>query len=241
MRKKIIFICLLVIVLIGFKTKANHQVLGIAHRGAAIGYETEENTLDALATAYQGGYQALEFDIQFTTDNVPVLKHDRDGQLEVSYDDIKGQYTLFEDVLAYFSGYNDLVLYVELKYPTTAEQREVLERLVSEYDVSIVFQISSVNDLKTLNEDYDLMVLPLEEFADLSVQQAVDLANQEDVYIGFNYELLSADDLAYIDANMTTDVYWTVDGVDNIKMLEAYSPYGIMTDETYDTYQQALV
>jgi len=46
----------------------------IAHRGNAAEYP--ENTLQALASAVELGLRHLEFDVQLTSDNVPVLFHD---------------------------------------------------------------------------------------------------------------------------------------------------------------------
>jgi glycerophosphoryl diester phosphodiesterase len=46
----------------------------IAHRGNAAEYP--ENTLQALASAVELGVRHLEFDVQLTSDNVPVVFHD---------------------------------------------------------------------------------------------------------------------------------------------------------------------
>ena len=46
----------------------------IAHRGNAAEYP--ENTLQALASAVELGLRHLEFDVQLTSDNVPVVFHD---------------------------------------------------------------------------------------------------------------------------------------------------------------------
>jgi glycerophosphoryl diester phosphodiesterase len=46
----------------------------IAHRGNAAEYP--ENTLQALASAVELGLRHLEFDVQLTSDDVPVVFHD---------------------------------------------------------------------------------------------------------------------------------------------------------------------
>jgi len=48
----------------------------IAHRGNAS--EFPENTLQSLASAVELGIKHLEFDVQLTSDKVPVLLHDAD-------------------------------------------------------------------------------------------------------------------------------------------------------------------
>ncbi len=54
------------------------QPVFIAHRGYASAYP--ENTLIALDAAFQAGAEYVEVDIQFTSDHIPVLFHDRDLQ-----------------------------------------------------------------------------------------------------------------------------------------------------------------
>jgi glycerophosphoryl diester phosphodiesterase len=50
----------------------------IAHRGNAAEYP--ENTLQAFASAVELGVRNIEFDVQFTSDHVPVVFHDSDLQ-----------------------------------------------------------------------------------------------------------------------------------------------------------------
>lgn len=53
-------------------------VLVYAHRGASA--RLPENTLESFALALDAGVDALETDVHLTSDGVPVLSHDPDGQ-----------------------------------------------------------------------------------------------------------------------------------------------------------------
>lgn len=54
----------------------------VAHRGYWLRYP--ENTLVALLAAVEAGAECVEFDVQMTADNVPVLLHDADLQRTAS-------------------------------------------------------------------------------------------------------------------------------------------------------------
>ncbi len=51
-----------------------YPIHGINHRGMQ--YEAPENTLPAFRLSVEAGYHFVETDVQFTSDNVPVLLHD---------------------------------------------------------------------------------------------------------------------------------------------------------------------
>ncbi len=55
-------------------TSANNQLHFVAHRGWAARYP--ENTLESLTAAVDTGARYIEFDVQLTRDQVPVLLHD---------------------------------------------------------------------------------------------------------------------------------------------------------------------
>ncbi|XP_002168220.2 glycerophosphodiester phosphodiesterase 1 [Hydra vulgaris] len=52
----------------------NNKAIIIGHRGGQ--FEAPENTLIAIKTAYKNGGTAVEIDVDFTKDGVPILHHD---------------------------------------------------------------------------------------------------------------------------------------------------------------------
>jgi len=110
----------------------------IAHRGYA--YRYPENTLLAIQAAVEAGAHFIEFDVLMTSDQVPILFHDRDmlrmcgvpGVIhEHSLDQLKelnvyepekfgqtfakNKITTLQEVVAYLKTVPDVIAFVELK------------------------------------------------------------------------------------------------------------------------------
>jgi glycerophosphoryl diester phosphodiesterase len=110
----------------------------VAHRGYAARYP--ENTLLAIRAAVEAGAHYVEFDVQLTSDGIPVLFHDRDCMRMCGQPKPVHEYTLAElssfsvsefgrfgyryvgnristlqDVVAYLSGHAHVRCFVELK------------------------------------------------------------------------------------------------------------------------------
>ena len=71
-----------------------HRSRLVAHRGEM--FRFAENTLPGIEAALNAGAQNIEFDIQFTKDQVPVLQHDFNLKRTTGRSGIIGQYTLQE-------------------------------------------------------------------------------------------------------------------------------------------------
>jgi glycerophosphoryl diester phosphodiesterase len=119
-------------------TTANDQLHFVAHRGWAARYP--ENTLESLAAAVDTGAQYIEFDVQLTRDQVPVLLHDDNfartagidrsvfeldaadlASIEVNEADRFGdqfsdvRVPLLEQIVSHLASWPDVTAFVELK------------------------------------------------------------------------------------------------------------------------------
>lgn len=128
----------------------------IAHRGAWDRRITE-NTMAAFDEARTLGAWAIEFDVHFTRDGVPVVHHDKDllrchghhGVLcEISYDELQQvapKVPTLEEVL----GLKDLHFMLEVKTFLTPDQKHTLERMLT--------RLKPVEDYHLLALDHELV------------------------------------------------------------------------------------
>lgn len=135
----------------------------IAHRGYAAAYP--ENTLIAVDAAWQAGAKYVEVDIQLTSDQIPVLFHDRDlqrlcqqtgaihdytfSQLEkfnvTDSEKFADQYasnkiTLLQEFIDYLKKHSELNAFIELK-------RSMIEKFGEELVLKILLPLfDGIND-----------------------------------------------------------------------------------------------
>lgn len=74
--KRILFLCLAALSLVGTDAFAQYQtVRAFSHRGGRL--ENDENTLSAFQKSYEIGYTGFETDIRMTKDGVLIITHDQ--------------------------------------------------------------------------------------------------------------------------------------------------------------------
>ena len=74
--KRILFLCLAALSLVGMDAFAQYQtVRAFSHRGGRL--ENDENTLSAFQKSYEIGYTGFETDIRMTKDGVLIITHDQ--------------------------------------------------------------------------------------------------------------------------------------------------------------------
>lgn len=112
----------------------------VAHRGAWSN-QYLENTIPAFQRCLDAGVWAIEFDVRWTKDNVPIIHHDEntkrvfnknivitDTTFKVLRESIP-QIPTLEEVVSLFS--NKLHLMIEIKTSTTKEQELLLQKTLS--------------------------------------------------------------------------------------------------------------
>ena len=134
----------------------------LGHRGVREG--ARENTLAAFRLAMEAGLDGVELDVQRSRDGVLVVYHDfwidRGLVHQLAYGELKAalpDLATLEEVLAFFEGYPDAILNVELKSipgfrdGRTAALAELLEGwsgrhrvLVSSFDPVALFELRSL-------------------------------------------------------------------------------------------------
>ncbi len=74
--KRILFLCLAALSLVGTDAFAQYQtVRAFSHRGGRL--ENDENTLSAFQKSHEIGYTGFETDIRMTKDGVLIITHDQ--------------------------------------------------------------------------------------------------------------------------------------------------------------------
>lgn len=149
--------------------------LWVGHRGLPAKYP--ENTLVSLVAACQEGAAGVEFDVQLSSDNVPVLMHDENlarttglhknvfelsaAQLQVvaagEVERLGNAYAeepipLLRDVALALSAWPEVTVFVELK-------SEPLARVNAEYYVDAVWQAIAPMQMQCVIISYDLGIL----------------------------------------------------------------------------------
>jgi glycerophosphoryl diester phosphodiesterase len=122
--------------------KSKDNILIVAHRGATDS-NAPENTIEAFKNCLDKNIWAIEFDVLWTEDNVPVIHHDNHCERIFNRKDIVIKNTLFsllnheiskipkfEDVVKLFS--NRLHLMIELKEKPTKEQETILKKILKD-------------------------------------------------------------------------------------------------------------
>ena len=148
-----------------------------AHKGLHTDDHTDENSMGAFANAIESGY-AIELDLRYTKDMIPMVCHDNDlfeevGKRvklsEITYDEAKAltyvksgeQIASFEEVLAYVDG--RVPLLVEIKaYHIPGKFEENIVELLSEYEGPFAVQsynAFSLKYVKKLNPDITIGLL----------------------------------------------------------------------------------
>lgn len=168
------------------KAPENHTSYMIAHRGDTS--TAPENTMAAFQSALLRGYKAVETDVQFTKDNVPVILHDStinrtsngSGRImDLTFDEVR-QYDFgswkseayadekipsFQEFIE-FCKENSVHPYIELKTTITQNDIEKIQKLLE-----IVSVAGMQKDVSWFSFSYNLveMVKDVDPTADIGV------------------------------------------------------------------------
>jgi glycerophosphoryl diester phosphodiesterase len=130
------------------------QVKIVAHRGAWNKGEYLENSINAFQRCLNQDIWAIEFDIRWTKDNIPVIHHDLTLKrlfsinkkiCDLSYKQLQTYTSMIpslEQLIKMFS--KRVHLFIELKEPTTPEQTLILKDFLSDLKPTQDFHIMSL-------------------------------------------------------------------------------------------------
>lgn len=182
------------------------DMMAIAHRGFS--GEAPENTLAAIELAKQYGYNAVELDIAWTKDGIPVLLHDSTiGRTSNGPDNMKCSDMNYSDLLKYDFGSWAGEEFAGTKIPTFSEALDCCA------DNKLEF-FAELKDTK----DFDYAK------AEKLVQEVINSGMQDNItWISFDKNALALIDKAMSDANLNSKLgYLSRDSVSNntIKTLD---------------------
>lgn len=225
-----------------------HETKITAHRGSSI--KAPENTMAAFELAVENMTDFIELDVQLTSDNVPVIMHDRSlyrttgvnaKVSELTYSQIReldaGSYfgkefagekvPSLEEVLRFVKG--KAQLNIELKSGDTVYTADKVTELIQKYDMQ--------NDCVITSFDYNMLKRVKELTDDIQVGYILSIAygdfySMDDVdFFSMNASFLSKQ---IVDAihNSGKQVYaWTVNNATSIKNLTNKGVDNIITDD----------
>nr|WP_301005348.1 glycerophosphodiester phosphodiesterase family protein [Lunatimonas sp.] len=125
----------------------------IAHRGGVVGPDAPENSLAALETAIERGYQMVEIDLRLTKDSVLITQHDAHFRRYFNVDRLVSEMT-WEEIrqLEHPSGYR--VLRLEEALAVCAGSIDVmLDNKISGFDEGIFREVVDLLDTYSLRKN----------------------------------------------------------------------------------------
>jgi|GEM_PF-5758375 len=140
----------------------------IAHRGIKGSSNIKENTIDAFNIAINTGAHGIEFDLQLTNDNIPVVSHDTNLKrvfginieiAEKKYDEIKNRFPCiltFEDIIKY---YKDILFFIEVK----KQKDDAKDKKLAEEVINLIDQYNIKSRCKIITLSYELIKYYIDE------------------------------------------------------------------------------
>uniref|UniRef100_A0A7J3QFV5 Glycerophosphodiester phosphodiesterase n=1 Tax=Ignisphaera aggregans TaxID=334771 RepID=A0A7J3QFV5_9CREN len=217
-----------------------NKFLLIAHRGASA-YEPE-NTLAAFRKAIEMGADAIEFDVRFTRDGIPIIIHDEDLKrvagieervCNLTLDKLKKivimgkeQVPTLDEVLSEFRG--KIAMFIEIK---ELIDEKYIVKLLNDYDVLdqslvISFNYEYLKKIKELNSSIEIGLLTY--IRPLPIDQAVKL---KAFAILPRYNLITPNIVKEIHSKKLKVYTWTVNDVSIALKIINYGVDGFATDD----------
>ncbi len=216
------------------------KFLLIAHRGASA-YEPE-NTLAAFRKAIDMGCDAIEFDVRFTKDGIPIVIHDEDLKRvtgvnkrvrELTLDEIRGmmvmgreQIPTVDEVLSEVRG--KAVIFMEIKDLVDEGYivRILREHNVIDHSLVISFNYEYLRVIKALDSSIEIGLLTYTR--PLPIDKAVKL---KAMAILPRYNLVTPNVVREIHSKKLKIYTWTVNDVSIALKMKNYGVDGIATDD----------
>lgn len=226
----------------------HNDIIGsTAHRGFS--YRAPENTLSAYRLAKKYGFTQVECDIQFTSDNVPVLLHDDTidrtsngtGDInEISFEKVREfdfgswktkeyrgeKIPTFEEFIVLCKELN-LHPYIEIKASLNDARAEMLVATVNKYEYLdnvtwISFGADSLSKISKYDESSRLGYV-VSSITENTISQALNLLNGKDeVFINVKHSNATDAAVDLCKNNGFALEVWTVDSVDTMLKLNPY-------------------
>lgn len=198
----------------------------IAHKG---GGSAEENTIANFTAAIQHGFKIVEADVQFTSDSVPVLRHDdyisyQGDQYNIAsytYDQLvamKPNLAKFEDLILLCKKYN-IAIDVDFTKTYTTSQTEILYNLIAKHGAfnrcMITCYAGTARQLLSLNSKSVICVSNLA--APSEVDNVGDIISGAAMcFVSVNYENATEELFTYIHKKNAYVKLWTVNEASSI-------------------------
>lgn len=216
------------------------RFLIIAHRGASA-YEPE-NTLAAFRRAIDMGCDAIEFDVRFTSDGVPVVIHDEDLRRVAGVDRRIGEHTLEEirevtvmggeriptldEVLSEVGG--KVAIFMEIKELFSEERIVEMLKSYGVVDHTLIISFNYEHLRRIKDRDRSIEIGLLTYLKPLPIDRAVKL---NAMAILPRHNLVTLDSVREIHSRKLKVYTWTVNDVSIALKMKSYGVDGIATDD----------
>ncbi|MCS7111855.1 MAG: glycerophosphodiester phosphodiesterase [Ignisphaera sp.] len=216
------------------------RFLLVAHRGASA-YEPE-NTLAAFRRAIDMGCDAIEFDVRFTNDGIPIVVHDEDLKRvagmdrrvrELTLSEIRGVMVMgreriptLDEVLSEVG--RRVVVFMEIK---ELHDEGYIVRMLKSYDVMdhslvISFNYEYLKRIKDLDRSVEIGLLTY--MRPLPIDKAVKL---KAMAILPRYNLVTPNVIREAHSKRLKIYTWTINDVSIALKMKSYGVDGIATDD----------
>ena len=217
----------------------------IAHGG---GTYAEENTIENFRGAIEAGYKVVECDVQFTSDNIPVLYHDTSFTVGgTTYVIASSTYSALKTAKPNLAKLDDLLLLAKesnicvdidfTKTYTTAQTNTLYDTIVKYGALSrcmITCFSATARQLLSLSND---VIICISSLAESAISSNTDIIRKSALFFGSveRENVTQALVTAFHNAGILVKA-WTVNGESQADTFASYGVDMIITDSLMDSY-----
>lgn len=146
------------------------------------------------------------------------------GVVEVEENEITIANTTSEEFIEFYETDSDAKYILQIPNGTTIEELEIINTTLEPVKSSLIVEVTTLDAFNYfIEQSYEVMV---KQDGTYETKDLINMSLSFDVYIAFDYSMLSEEDLKQIDSSMSQDMYFNVDDVNGF--IETYTPFAVI-------------
>lgn len=149
------------------------------------------------------------------------------GTVEIKGEDVIIDNTSSEEFIEFYETHPEAKYILQIPKDITEEELLTIATTLEPVKTSVIVEVTTLDAFNFfMANSYEVMV---KQDGTYSTQDLINMSLSFDVYINFDYAMLSEEDLLQIDSSMSQDMYFNVDDVNNF--IETYTPFAVINKE----------
>lgn len=146
------------------------------------------------------------------------------GKVEVDGEEVIIDNTSSEDFIEFYETYPEAKYILQIPSGMTNEELITLSTTLDPVKSNVIVEVTTLDAFNFfMSNSYEVMV---KQDGTYPTQDLINMSLSFDVYIAFDYTMLSEEELVQIDASMSQDMYFNVD--DENGFIETYTPFAVI-------------